>query len=103
MSDETEKLRTTLDELQAELARLEQDDPEVRALLQTALADIQRTLEGAGEEATNGGAAEDDAASTTEESIADRLGSAASHYEETHPNVSGTIGGLIDALSRMGI
>jgi len=89
MSDETEKLRATLEELQTEIAALEQDDPEVRELLKTALADIQQKLEGSETE--------------TDASITDRLGSAASHYEETHPNLSGIIGGLIDALSRMGI
>lgn len=99
MSDEIEKLRGTLTELQAELDNVEQDDPEVRELLRTALAEIQETLEegAAGDAGSGGGEANDG------DSLADRLGSAASHYEESHPNLSGILGGVIDALSRMGI
>jgi hypothetical protein len=89
MSEEVEKLRATLEELKTELSGMEQDDPEVRELLQSALGDIQQSLEGK----EPGG----------EHSIADRLASAARHYEDTHPNLSATLGGLIDALSRMGI
>ena len=95
MTDETEKLRTTLDELQAELSTIEQDDPEVRELLRTALSDIQQKLAGH--------PPEDALTSEDGQSISERLGGAASHYEDSHPNLSGILGGLIDALSRMGI
>ncbi|REJ69645.1 MAG: DUF4404 family protein [Planctomycetota bacterium] len=89
MSEEAEKLHATLDELKAELAAVEQDDPEVRRLLEAALADIQAKL--SGDEPSE------------EPSLVERLSDAAQHYEESHPNLSGMLGGVIDALSRMGI
>jgi hypothetical protein len=33
----------------------------------------------------------------------ERLSEAARHFEDSHPNLSGTIGGVIDAIGRMGI
>lgn len=91
MTDETDKLRTTLEQLHGELGDVESADPEVRELLRSALGEIQLTLEG------NPPAESDDA------SVSDRLSEAAKHYEETHPNLSGMLGGVIDALGRMGI
>ncbi len=95
MSEEADKLRATLAELHTELEGVSQDDPEVRQLLQTALAEIQQTLDSESES--------ESAAAAEDQSLVERLGGAAKHYEDTHPNVSGTLGGLIDALSRMGI
>ena len=37
------------------------------------------------------------------ESLMHRLGEAARHFEESHPTLAGTIGGLIDTLGRSGI
>ncbi len=95
MSDQIEKLKATLAQLHVELERIEGAGPKERELLRSALADIHTALE-----SPSGGppptAAE--RASTRE-----RLTTAAQHFEETHPTLSGLVGSLIDALGRMGV
>jgi chromosome segregation ATPase len=93
-TDDLAKLKQTLDELHAELERLDPADDQVRTLLSDALADIQTTLQ-----RKESGLAEE----PSQTSLPNRLTSAAREFEETHPHLAGLVGSVIDALSRMGI
>lgn len=92
MADNLTRLRTTLEQLHRELDKIESTDPEIQALLASAVSDIQEKIEG-----------QEGRADEVDESIADRLTAVARHYEESHPTLSGIVGSIIDALSRMGI
>lgn len=94
MTAESERLRQTLDKLHAELESVAVVDPEVRALLEDAVQEIHDTLDEGGDDAEP--AAE-------EKSVAERLGEAARHFEDSHPTVSMTLGRIIDILGQMGI
>lgn len=83
------ELRQTVHHLHAELARAQQLGPEERALLETALADIRRALEGAPATATTDGS--------------DRLEGAAVRLEAEHPGLAGAIRSVMDALAKAGI
>ena len=91
MSDEREKLRTTIDDLHAELAGMDQLDDEMQQLLHGAVSDIRGALDKK---------PKDD---IEQSSLIGRLSQAARHYEDSHPTLSGIIGSVIDALSRMGV
>ncbi|NIP87358.1 MAG: DUF4404 family protein [Planctomycetales bacterium] len=91
MSEAQEKLRHTIGQLHAELESLDQVDPQVQQLLQTAVDDIQQALQ-QGSQPPAG-----------DTHIVSRLSQAAQHFEDSHPTLSGMIGSLIDTLSRMGI
>ena len=95
MSDQSEKLKATLAQLHAELERIEGAGPQERELLHGALADIQTALE-----SSSGG---HQTTPAEQASIRERLTTAAQHFEETHPTLSGLVGSLIDALGRMGV
>ncbi len=95
MTDERQKLQATIDQLHQELAALDEVDEQAQQLLESAVADIHAKLEQP--------STEDDAETDESASIAGRLGAAARHYEDSHPTLSGIIGSIIDALSRMGI
>lgn len=97
MTEDIRQLRESLDKLHAELEGIARVDPEVRRLLTDALEEIQVTLERQDERES--AAKVDD----QEESVAHRLAEAAREFEESHPTLSGMIGSVIDALSRMGI
>lgn len=101
MSDDVAKLRATMAELNEQLAALGSVNPEVRARLETALADIHRLLDqGAAERSgTVGG----EPSGEHDESIVQRLAAAERHFERTHPTLAGVLGSVIDALARMGI
>jgi hypothetical protein len=83
-------LRQTLSELHEELARARELGPGDRALLQSAMLDIQRALEGTPEsEATTG--------------HGDALEGAAVRLEAGHPSVATAIRAVLDALGKAGI
>ncbi len=79
-------LRQTLSELHEELARARELGPGDRALLQSAMLDIQRALEG---KATTG--------------HGDALEGAAVRLEAGHPSVATAIRAVLDALGKAGI
>lgn len=87
MSSEAE-IRQLVERLREQLAALDQVDPEVRALLEAADDDIQAALGGP------------EAAPAT---LRERLKSAAEHFEDEHPALTATLGGIVDALARIGI
>ncbi|MBI3465221.1 MAG: DUF4404 family protein [Planctomycetes bacterium] len=94
MSDAVQNLRDTLNQLHQQLEAAPDIDPEMRALLAVTVQDIHARLEGG---------ADTESDSEPPESIPDRLSEAIGHFEGSHPTLAGTLGSIIDALSRMGI
>jgi hypothetical protein len=94
-----EKLESTLAELQAELADLGELDATTRQRLLTTLGEIRAAL---AQPPANKDAplpAPENAAV----SLAERLNDATRGLESTHPELSTTLGGVINALAQMGI
>jgi hypothetical protein len=78
--------------LHEELSSLDTADEQVRDELRRTVEEIQAAL-----------AAPPPPSERKEASFVDRLTHAARHFEETHPNLAGMIGSVIDTLGRMGI
>ena len=85
-------LQQTLRDLHRELADVPQLDPQQRALLEAALADIQRALAPQGQ-----------AGSAQELAPVDALESAAVRLETEHPGLAGAVRAFVDALAKAGI
>ncbi len=90
MSTNYDRLHLALADLQAELDELGPVEPQLRQRLEGTLADLRTALD------------QSDAADA-HPGFAQRLTETARHFEETHPNLAGMIGSVIDALGRMGI
>ena len=97
MSHDTAELKATLEQLSQQLADAEELAPAVRQRLEQALADVRAALD------TQSTAADEAAEEEEEESLIEQLSETARHIEESHPTLFGTLGSVIDALSRMGI
>lgn len=94
---EPRELRATLQRLHAQLEEVESVDEDVREMLRGTIRDIDVALE-----QKKSGTAEEPP--TPEEGpISDRLAEAARHFDESHPVLARTLGGLIDMLGQMGI
>ena len=90
MTEQIDKLKSTVAELEDELRVIDRVDGETRAVLEQAVLDILAALQAApGERAP--------------QSLLDHLQSAAHEFEESHPTVTGILSRLIDGLGRMGI
>jgi Domain of unknown function (DUF4404) len=87
-------LQQTLRDLHRELAGLPQLDPEQRAMLETALADIQQALA----QAQPG-----EAGNVPDVAPADALEGAAVRLETQHPGLAGALRAFVDALAKAGI
>jgi len=87
------KLRELLEQLQDELERAEEVEPESRDLLRDVMSDIETTLDrsAAGE------------APAADESVKGRLDQAVVEFENSHPQLSFTLERLIESLTNMGI
>jgi hypothetical protein len=85
-------LQQTLRDLHRELADVPQLDPQQRALLETALADIKRALAPRGES----GSVQDIGGGGALENAAVRL-------ETEHPGLAGAVRAFVDALTKAGI
>ena len=94
MTEKSEALRDTLDELHEQLESVEAGDPEVQALLQGAIKDLRGALDAS---------AESEPAESEHETFVDRFEEAATYFEESHPVLAGTLRKLAEALSQMGI
>jgi hypothetical protein len=90
------ELQQTLRDLHRELAGVTQIDPEHRALLEAALADIQHAL---AEQGAAGSAPDP----TQEVAPADALENAAVRLETDHPGLAGAVRAFVDALAKAGI
>lgn len=91
MTTDRERLQKALEELEAELQQLENVAPEFRQRLEHTLDELRQSLD------------EGEETSSEEKGFVHRLTESARHFEETHPNLSGMIGSIIDTLGRMGI
>jgi hypothetical protein len=94
MPADAEQLKLTLDQLHRQLSEIGQLDPAQQQQLVATLSEIQSALRTRTVPA---------AKSPASESLMRRLGEAARNFEESHPTLSATIGGLIDTLGRSGI
>jgi hypothetical protein len=90
------ELQRTLRDLHRELADVTRIDPEQRALLEAALADIQQALAEQGKTGSVADLARDIAP-------ADALKSAAVRLETDHPGLAGAVRAFVDALAKAGI
>jgi hypothetical protein len=86
-------LQQTLRDLHRELAAAPRLDPDERAMLEAAVADIQATL------AEQGNSAE----TATPATPADSLENAAVRIEAEHPGLAGAVRAFVDALAKAGI
>jgi hypothetical protein len=91
MSEELERLRATVRELEAELKSLHQVDPQTKSLLEEVRAEIEAKLHGPA------------VGAPSRELLSSRLSEAAERMETTHPNLFGMVARLADALAQLGI
>jgi len=84
-------LRQVLEQLHTELQRTDATDDRSRDLLRSVLDDIEDLLERKQKRGTQ------------PESIIERLREAVRAFETTHPTLTDAIGGVAEALARMGI
>jgi predicted component of type VI protein secretion system len=84
-------LRQMLEQLHTELQRTDTIDDRSRALLRSVLDDIEDLLERKRKR------------DMQPESIIERLREAVRAFETTHPTLTDAIGGVADALAKMGI
>ncbi|WP_425616857.1 DUF4404 family protein [Anatilimnocola sp. NA78] len=94
MNDKADRLRAAIAELERELHNLESSDPETRALLQSAAADISSALQSRGE-------ASDEAPDTTESK--NLIEQKVLEFEASHPQISTALSRFIDMLGQIGI
>lgn len=90
MPERINKLRTTVNELEAELAGLSEVNEETRAVLEEAVKEIQDALHKQPEEIAH-------------QTLSDRLRDATEGFEASHPTLFGIVSRTIDALGQMGI
>ena len=93
--DDVDRLRETLATLNAELDAVESGDPEVRAMLVSALKDIADKLDS--RVIPLGTTVPAEPFSTEQLSEAARL------FEVDHPTLAATVRSIVDALARAGI
>lgn len=86
-----DKLREAIGELRRAIASLASVDVEDQKLLSETLDDIRTALD------------HGTASQAESDSIFRRLNEAARRFEDSHPTLSGAVGGLVDAIGRMGI
>lgn len=91
MSEQLDKLRVTLDELERELASLEEVDPQTREVLEQAHREIQAALD------------KRDASQIESESLIERLREAEQEFESSHPTLAGVIMRMVNSLAQLGI
>ncbi len=89
MANEQERLNATLRDLHEQLSGMQKLDPAQRAQLAAALDEIQATLASK--------------KSVGSESTMRRLGEMAREFEDSHPALATSIGGLINVLANSGI
>ncbi len=91
MSDQHEKLKATVRELEDELRSFATMDDETRGVLREVLGEIHAVLGG------------EDTTASQQQSWRDRLSDAAYQFEGAHPAIAGVIRRLMDGLAQMGI
>ena len=91
MSEQFEKLRATITDLELELSQLDSFDADTRRLLEDAMAEIQAAIH------------KQDATHLQPHFLSGRLASAAERFETTHPTLFGIVSRIVEGLAQMGI
>lgn len=91
MTDNLEKLRSTLKELKDELHSLDAIDEQTRQSLEDVVQDIHSSLH------------TDETTDIEHHSLTERLKDAAQGFEESHPTLAGIVARTIDGLGQIGI
>lgn len=99
--DKHDTMRITLERLQAQLEELREIDPAVATRLQENIDQAKQLLTGRKPQ-TQGPGSEDEG-SEPHGSMVEQLNEAVLELEASHPTLAQNLGGLIDALGRMGI
>ena len=94
MTDDREQLLQSLQDLRAQLLRADLPDEAVRVRLEQTIMEIEGSL---------GPSRAVVPVRPVHPSLLNRLSEATLEFEASHPTLSGAIGSVIDALSRMGI
>jgi hypothetical protein len=92
MVEKQKELLALLKRLQAQVQETPNLDPQTAEQIQGIVREIESSLPGPNQ-----------SASEEEPSLADRLKETALEFEASHPTLSGTVGGIADALAQMGI
>jgi septal ring factor EnvC (AmiA/AmiB activator) len=91
MAEDRQRLEVALDKVQSQIDEVRARDPAAAAQLESALGEARGAL--------RSGPLEPQA----HRSIVEQLSAAVEEYEAEHPRLAANLGGLIDALSQMGI
>ena len=91
MSEQLENLRTTLRELETELASLSTVDKETRSLLEEVAGEIQSALH------------KEDTSQLEPHSLISRLKEGTEQFESSHPTLFGLVSRIIDGIGQLGI
>ena len=91
MSENVQKIKTAITELENELRSLPSLDGETRQVLEEAVREIQTAL------------GPEESGDLQQQSLMERLGSTTQEFEGSHPTLTGIISRLIDGLGQMGI
>ena len=92
MVEKQNELLALLKRLQAQVQETPNLDPQTAEQIQRIVREIESSLPGPNQ-----------SVSEEEPSLADRLKETALEFEASHPTLSGTVGGIADALAQMGI
>jgi len=106
MTEQIEKLKAVVRELENELRTLQAVDEQSSEVLQEALREIQSVLQSRQQGASSAAEAqgpEGDAETGESDTVMDRLRNAAHEFEGSHPTLTGLLSRLIDGLGQMGI
>jgi len=82
------QLEETLQQLHQQLGEIDSLQPEEKVRLQTAVDEIQESL---------------DREEVSSHSLAERLSEATAQFNEAHPSLANSVGRIADMLSQMGI
>ncbi len=91
-SESAKRLRATIEELEAELQRIETLDPETRELLRATVAELQETLR-----RRRGGETIDD------DSLLNKVEDLERDFQVRHPALAGILLRIVEALRQLGI
>jgi len=87
MSEQLERIRAKVSELEQELQSIKSIDPRLREDLEKTIAEIHTDLSGNGTEGT----------------LASRFGEMKQEFQDSHPTLVRMVGSIVDALGEIGI
>jgi uncharacterized protein YukE len=99
MNDKVDRLRAAIADLERELHGLEESDPETRALLREAAADISQALHRPSSDTDQAADPPQPADSNSRNLLEQKM----LEFEASHPQVSAALSRFIDMLGQIGI